>query len=388
MGTLPQWKGLFDWSIKYQDGTKPSNWDPSEYDPEKMKWLEGVLKHYMQDFGARMKEIKASLDTGVRAEQPPAAGAAASESAPPPPPAQRLSLEDKELLLEELLDIVSSIDFARDLHKVGGLPTLLDLLDCDQPSLRWRAAEVVATCMANNPPVQQWFMQGGVLPRLLRLLDEEGAGEPGASLRTKGLLAVSALVRHNRPGLEAVRLAGGLPRLVRLAADPDRRVSRKALSLTQYVVTQHWPDAKAVVDMGLLPPVLVLLGDASEEAGDARTAALELLRELARSPDVWGVLKESNELRSALHVLEAAHSRLAGDDAEAAQEEVEARAALSQALSSAQPPAMPASESDHLDVGYDQGHAEPVTLPVHQQGPAAQQGAAPQQAPVGLLGPP
>jgi hypothetical protein len=42
-----------------------------------------------------------------------------------------------------------------DLHKIGGLPTLLELLDCRHPGLRWRAAEVVATCMANNPPVQQ-----------------------------------------------------------------------------------------------------------------------------------------------------------------------------------------------------------------------------------------
>lgn len=30
--------GLFDWSIKYQDGTRPSSWDPKDYDPEKMKW--------------------------------------------------------------------------------------------------------------------------------------------------------------------------------------------------------------------------------------------------------------------------------------------------------------------------------------------------------------
>jgi hypothetical protein len=42
-----------------------------------------------------------------------------------------------------------------DLHKVGGLPTLLELLGSQQPSLRWRAAEVVATCVANNPPVQK-----------------------------------------------------------------------------------------------------------------------------------------------------------------------------------------------------------------------------------------
>lgn len=43
---------------------------------------------------------------------------------------------------------------------------------------------------------------------------------------SQGLLAVSALVRHNAPGLEQLRLAGGLPRLVKLAADPDRRVAR------------------------------------------------------------------------------------------------------------------------------------------------------------------
>jgi hypothetical protein len=97
--------GLFDWSMKYQDGTRPSDWDPSQYDPQKMKWwvgtrlpctchdqctrashhlplrspsslahanahiahrrLEGVLKHYMQDFAARMQQIKMALDTGV-----------------------------------------------------------------------------------------------------------------------------------------------------------------------------------------------------------------------------------------------------------------------------------------------------------------------------------
>lgn len=42
-----------------------------------------------------------------------------------------------------------------DLHKIGGLPVLLELLESPHASLRWRAAEVVATCVANNPPVQE-----------------------------------------------------------------------------------------------------------------------------------------------------------------------------------------------------------------------------------------
>ena len=44
---------------------------------------------------------------------------------------------------------------AADLHTIGGLPTLLSLLQDPHASIRWRAAEVVATCVQNNPPVQQ-----------------------------------------------------------------------------------------------------------------------------------------------------------------------------------------------------------------------------------------
>ena len=44
---------------------------------------------------------------------------------------------------------------AADLHTIGGLPTLLGLLQDPHASIRWRAAEVVATCVQNNPPVQQ-----------------------------------------------------------------------------------------------------------------------------------------------------------------------------------------------------------------------------------------
>lgn len=44
---------------------------------------------------------------------------------------------------------------AADLHTIGGLSTLLELLESEHSSLRWRAAEVVATCVQNNPPVQK-----------------------------------------------------------------------------------------------------------------------------------------------------------------------------------------------------------------------------------------
>ena len=57
-------------------------------------------------------------------------------------------------LLEELHDIVESIDFARDLKSIGGLPVLKQLLVHGAPELRWRTADVLAACAQNNLPVQ------------------------------------------------------------------------------------------------------------------------------------------------------------------------------------------------------------------------------------------
>ena len=59
-------------------------------------------------------------------------------AAPAPVP----GLAAEEALLDELMEIVESVDHARDLSKVGGLDTLLSLMGCPYPSLRWRAAEV------------------------------------------------------------------------------------------------------------------------------------------------------------------------------------------------------------------------------------------------------
>lgn len=63
--------------------------------------------------------------------------------------------EQQYNLLEELQEIVESLDFAQDLHRIGGLPTLLALMGSNDPGLRWRAAEVLATCVANHISVQQ-----------------------------------------------------------------------------------------------------------------------------------------------------------------------------------------------------------------------------------------
>ena len=64
------------------------------------RWLEDALKSAMIDLGKRMKDIKDTLDAGE-------AGSGAADGG------SGASLEEREQLLDELMDIVESIDLAR-----------------------------------------------------------------------------------------------------------------------------------------------------------------------------------------------------------------------------------------------------------------------------------
>ena len=55
---------------------------------------------------------------------------------------------------------------------------MLGLLEYNYAPVRASAAEVVATCVQNNSPVQQFFLDGGALPKLLKL-----AGDPDPTCR-------------------------------------------------------------------------------------------------------------------------------------------------------------------------------------------------------------
>jgi hsp70-interacting protein len=91
--------------------------------------LDAALKHYMVDLSARMLEIKTALqrDTVAAAaagdgpDGPSPAGAAAAAGGRGDDQAAGADLAEREALLDELMDIVSSIDYARGaLGSVGG----------------------------------------------------------------------------------------------------------------------------------------------------------------------------------------------------------------------------------------------------------------------------
>ncbi|GAB4821321.1 hypothetical protein N2152v2_008367 [Parachlorella kessleri] len=313
MGDMPIWKGLFEWSMRHQgDGTRPS---PRGLSEEDQQWLENALKSYMVDLGARMKEIKETLD--------------GSQTRP-------TTLEEKEMLLEELMELVEGIDQAKDLHTIGGLPTLLDLLQSEHSSLRWRAAEVVATCVQNNPPVQQWFMEGGVLPLLLRLLDDEDV-----SCQVKGLLALGCLIRGYHPALLAFRERGGLGVLCSLLQQrqDQRRLSRKCFQLLAYMVRTVPADRLPTARAGALAAAAHALASSDN---DLRQAALYLAQELAADMAALRLMQQASSWDSgfseSVRQLQMRLDTLPPEDWEEVREEVEAVKHITQELGRQLPP--------------------------------------------------
>lgn len=242
------------------------------------------------------------------------------------------ALQHTEEVLEELCDHVCNIDNANDLHVVGGLPPLVQLLRSPHDSLRALAGEVIGTVVQNNPKSQQKALDAGALgPLLARVADEE----EDATVAQKAMFAVSGLVRGFQPATDAFVAAGGYATLLAAVSDGRRpRVQRKALQLARHVALQTDASVAAVVDLGGVPAAARALP--SEDA-QTREAALVLLLDLAKHADFERQPHAVDQLRDgallgSLRAIKARCDGLSGEDADAAREEAAACDALLQML--------------------------------------------------------
>lgn len=80
------------------------------------------------------------------------------------------------------------LPFLPDLMVLGGLELCVSrYLSHSQSGLRWRAAELLASCAQNMPQLQIHLLSIGTLPKLLQLTD----ADPHPTVRVKALYAVS-----------------------------------------------------------------------------------------------------------------------------------------------------------------------------------------------------
>lgn len=270
-----KWLGLMKWSMKYSDGTAPSEF--KEIKKEDREFLEKVLKEGVIDETERMRDILRIL----RGEHPSVVFAKDDDDDETKQQVEDATEEEladyKDALLDELLTRVDQIDNAMNFVKMQGLAVLRDVVQQnDRASTRALAAEVASVVVQNNPFCQDAAVEGGLVEVLVAL-----ARDADATCRAKALLAISCLVRHH-PAAEARFLddaTGGLRILESFLQAEDIRLQRKALFFVRYLVRSSDATARAFLESEFLIPTAAAL--IAHEDIDLSESSLEALTEFA-----------------------------------------------------------------------------------------------------------
>ncbi|AEE74753.1 unnamed protein product [Arabidopsis thaliana] len=291
----PNWDGLLKWSLSHADGTRPTR----QLSEEDRKWFMEAMQSQTVDVVKRMKEITLVMQT----------------------PEQVLvehgvTPEDIQDLLDELQEHVESIDMANDLHSIGGLVPLLSFLKNSHANIRAKAADVVSTIVQNNPRSQELVMETNALESLL----SNFTSDTDIHARTQALGAISSLIRHNKPGVTAFKLANGYAGLRDALASDSVRFQRKALNLLQYLLQEDDSDRSIATGLGF-PRVMMHL--ASSDDAEIREAALRGLLELSREKNDGSssIDKSDEKLRQLLEERIKGITLMSQEDLETVKEE-------------------------------------------------------------------
>uniref|UniRef100_A0A453IE95 Nucleotide exchange factor Fes1 domain-containing protein n=2 Tax=Aegilops tauschii subsp. strangulata TaxID=200361 RepID=A0A453IE95_AEGTS len=326
-GDRMSWARLLKWSLSYMDGARPSRdirWGEGKWrlvissavfiwvaaeaslwcavlcSEEERRWLaEAVERHMAEDVVGRLREIALLMRTPLSVLE-----------------AQGITPEDIEDLLAELQVHVESIDIANDLHSVGGLVPVIRYLRNTNARIRAKAADVVTTVVQNNPTSQQLVMEASGFEPLV----SNFTSDPDLTARIKALGALSSLIRNNKPGVAAFRLANGYAGLRDALNSESARFQRKALSLTHYLLSESHSDCSVFAQLGF--PRLMMRLVSSDDSG-VREAALGGLLELAKDTTLGNrsLLADQDRLRRLLWGRIQSIRMMAPEDLDAAREE-------------------------------------------------------------------
>lgn len=165
-----------------------------------------------------------------------------------------------EAALERITDHVDNIDVANDFYKIGGFTIFGPCLNSSHSSIRWRAADVIAELAQNNPFCQERFLETGLFPMLLNMIDSD----PAEAARIKALYAVSCIVREHPVSLKYMDINDGYSVLLRAMQSSVKKLQIKsAFLLSSLCNKENTKKLKlTLVNMGLVEQAAGLLTNA------------------------------------------------------------------------------------------------------------------------------
>ncbi|KAJ0000855.1 hypothetical protein NQD34_005875 [Periophthalmus magnuspinnatus] len=233
--------------LAVEAGSAAEGQEPTALDPmseERKAWLREALSDICKGQMDEVEQMKQCLEL-LRTEEPNNQEREDEEEE-----------DDRETVFETLTELCDNLDNARDLMTLGGLELCVSrYLNHEQGGLRWRAAELVASCAQNMPQVQLYLLDIGTLPKLLEMTDSD----PHPTVRVKALYAVSCLVREQEAGLKAFLSLDGFSVLMRGMQSENKKLRIKSAFLLLNLLTSHPEHRATVVSMGMVQQLVSVL---------------------------------------------------------------------------------------------------------------------------------
>lgn len=175
----PQWLGLLQWSLRYQDGTHSSEY--RQLSAEDRAFLDRVMQEGVKDEAKRITDIIVDIKDKL----------------------DRHAVGDIEIdVLEELFDMTEQIDNAQVFVKFGGIKLLLLLLHARDPhtsaahidKVNVLALSLLGSVAQNNLVVQEEALRRNVLRILHDVCNGSGATP---AIQSKCIYAISCIIRSH-----------------------------------------------------------------------------------------------------------------------------------------------------------------------------------------------
>lgn len=232
-------QGVMQFALNHSDDpTNSSSSAFQEMSKERREWLQEALSSIAED-----TDVKRMMKYLQILEKPCDTNNADDD------------LGEKEDAFEELSMIVEDLDNANDFHKIGGYQVMIKCLSSEHSSLRWRAADILAVCVQNNPYCQKAAMEMNILPTLTSLLETDQLDQ----VRIKALYAISGLTRNSPKAEEAFLKDDGVSMLFRTMQAENEKLITKSAFMTRNLLMTNPTLKETLFKMGLTEQLVGLL---------------------------------------------------------------------------------------------------------------------------------
>ncbi|KAK6590981.1 hypothetical protein RS030_111754 [Cryptosporidium xiaoi] len=216
------WSKLLKWSSNYIDESDSSR-RIKQIDPEKLEFLQGAVREAMKgvvDPNKLLSEAKLKLESD-KAEE--------------------------EVILSALAVIDRCVDLpdcSLNLDKLGLIQPLLNCLSKSE-EIRNLTYQILSKSMQNNPPVQTAFGNRGALT----IITEAVHLEISELMQSRGISAISSLIRHNPDMEREFVIEDGLLQIEKWMRSEFIKVREKSMSLLRHFIHQGVISSRDVLEI-------------------------------------------------------------------------------------------------------------------------------------------